>query len=216
MLSLKKLLSLAKVEKYMTASSRLLNYQQGQSPDPKTREYFYYIDHQGQLFLDDAKMKNFTSCFKEKDFLVFFFKRIKENDGKYSDEFPYISPCGREKNYIRCDDTPIVFTHFIEAPTSEGKSDCLSYGGAGDRMTQVFEPENVCMLPDTGRMYHPAPEQYGGIGLIKSSLVIDLSKNFEFESGDETRPPSHFTWKGTRYTLTNVLYDKVKFRRFVA
>uniref|UniRef100_A0A9L0J3E7 Leucine rich repeat containing 24 n=1 Tax=Equus asinus TaxID=9793 RepID=A0A9L0J3E7_EQUAS len=40
-------------------------YTQGQSPEPRTREYFYYVDHQGQLFLDDSKMKNFTTCFKE-------------------------------------------------------------------------------------------------------------------------------------------------------
>ncbi|KAH1177441.1 hypothetical protein KIL84_011143 [Mauremys mutica] len=39
-------------------------YTQGQSPSPRAREYFYYIDHQGQLFLDDAKVKNFITCFK--------------------------------------------------------------------------------------------------------------------------------------------------------
>jgi len=39
-------------------------YVQGPSPEPSIREYFYYIDHRGQLFLDDARFKNFTSCFK--------------------------------------------------------------------------------------------------------------------------------------------------------
>lgn len=65
---------------------RCVSYVQGQSPSPKTREYFYYIDHQGQvglgsprvksvcftmivydliqLFLDDARVKNFITCFK--------------------------------------------------------------------------------------------------------------------------------------------------------
>lgn len=64
---------------------RSVSYIQGQSPTPKTREYFYYIDHQGQvwhlklsvilanyyfchvnlqLFLDDTKVKNFITCFK--------------------------------------------------------------------------------------------------------------------------------------------------------
>ncbi|KAK3729917.1 hypothetical protein QZH41_018073, partial [Actinostola sp. cb2023] len=41
-----------------------MSYVQGQSPSPKVREYFYYIDHQGQLFLDDTKVKNFITCFK--------------------------------------------------------------------------------------------------------------------------------------------------------
>nr|XP_026654873.1 UPF0598 protein C8orf82 homolog [Zonotrichia albicollis] len=41
-----------------------LRYQQGQRPEPGIREYFYYVDHQGQLFLDDTKVKNFVTCFK--------------------------------------------------------------------------------------------------------------------------------------------------------
>ena len=66
--------------------------------------------------MDDAKMKNFTSCFKEKQFLKFFFTRLKVNDtGRFSKEFPYYSPCGRERNYIRCDDLPIVFTNVLKA-----------------------------------------------------------------------------------------------------
>uniref|UniRef100_A0AAA9SL85 Chromosome 14 C8orf82 homolog n=2 Tax=Bos TaxID=9903 RepID=A0AAA9SL85_BOVIN len=44
-----------------------VSYTQGQSPEPRTREYFYYVDHQGQLFLDDSRMKNFTTCFKGTD-----------------------------------------------------------------------------------------------------------------------------------------------------
>ena len=46
----------------------------------------------------------------EKKFLEFFFKRLKLNDsGSYAAAFPYLSPCGREKNYIRCDDLPVVY-----------------------------------------------------------------------------------------------------------
>lgn len=26
-----------------------VSYTQGQSPEPRTREYFYYVDHQGQV-----------------------------------------------------------------------------------------------------------------------------------------------------------------------
>lgn len=129
------------------------------------------------------------------------------------DEFPFISPCGREHNYVRCNDTPIVYTHIIQGSSSA--SDLLSFGGAGDRLTVKFEPENLCMLPQTGRVYHPASEQYGKIGLIKSALAIELSKNFEFASGDESQPPSHFTWKDRRYELTNVLFDVVKHRTCV-
>ncbi|XP_024866582.1 UPF0598 protein C8orf82 homolog isoform X2 [Kryptolebias marmoratus] len=46
------------------SSTRAVTYIQGQSPEPRIREYFYYMDHQGQLFLDDTKMKNFVTCLK--------------------------------------------------------------------------------------------------------------------------------------------------------
>lgn len=57
------------------------------------------------------------SLFTEKKFLVFFFQRLRRNEtGRYEDEFPFVSPCGRERNFIRCDDTPIVYTHVVSSP----------------------------------------------------------------------------------------------------
>jgi len=42
-------------------------------------------------------MKNFTSCFKDKHFLRFFFKRVSKNElGRYDGEFPFVSHCGPE------------------------------------------------------------------------------------------------------------------------
>ncbi|XP_078541648.1 UPF0598 protein C8orf82 homolog [Lissotriton helveticus] len=184
-------------------SSRPLTYVQGQSPEPRIREYFYYIDHQGQLFLDDAKVKNFITCFKEKQFLVFFFKQVKKNQsGRYEQEFPYISPCGRERNFIRCDDLPIVFTQLLrdEGPDEER----LSFCGGGDRLTVKFEPEKLVMLPENGRVYHPAPEKTGGVGLVKSGLAFELSSFFEYREGPGS-PPTHFQWNSRCYNLTNEL-----------
>lgn len=164
--------------------NRLVHYVQGQSPEPGIREYFYYIDHQAQLFLDDAKMKNFTSCYKEQDFLVFFFKRLRFNDtDRYRDDFPYLSLCGKERNFLRCDDTPLVFTHIVHSPKA-GEPDRLAYNGAGDRLTVPFEPEKMCMFPKSGpksgRLYHPAPKKVGGVGLIRSVLALELSTKFMF------------------------------------
>lgn len=58
------------------------------------------------------------------------------------------------------------------------------------------------MNPITGRVYHPAWENVGGIGLIRSKLAIELSRNFGFQNGDNN-PPSHFIWKGKKLTLNN-------------
>lgn len=63
-----------------------------------------------------------------------------------------------------------------------------------------FEPNKVYMSPDSGRVYHPAEEQYGNIGLIRSKMAIEFSKHFEFELGEQ-KPPTHFTWNNTRYKL---------------
>ncbi|XP_030627766.1 UPF0598 protein C8orf82 homolog [Chanos chanos] len=179
-------------------------YTQGQSPEPRIREYFYYIDHQGQLFLDDTKMKNFVTCFKDKQFLVFFFSRLRANrTGRYQQDFPFLSLCGRERNFLRCDDQPIVFTHLLSELGSEER---LSYCGGGVKLSVAFQPEALFMHPLTGRVYHPGPESGGGVGLVRSALAIDLSPNFEYPSGrDHNDPPSHFTWAGHRYTLTNEL-----------
>ncbi|KAK9510596.1 hypothetical protein O3M35_005342 [Rhynocoris fuscipes] len=180
-------------------------YVQGQSPEKNIREYFYYIDHQGMLFLDDSKMKNFTSCFKDKQFLVFFFKRIRPNETKrYVKEFPFISLCGRERNYIRCDDVPLVYSHVIE----KDGNDMFCYGNAGDLMFNRFEPEKIFMNPDTGRVYHPCDARFGSIGLVKSKLAIEFSKLFTFENG-ENNPPTKFKWKNKIYDLDTAWFMNI-------
>ncbi|XP_030046101.1 UPF0598 protein C8orf82 homolog [Microcaecilia unicolor] len=188
---------------------RPLSYEQGQSPEPSIREYFYYIDHQGQLFLDDARVKNFITCFKEKQFLVFFFKQIRKNQtGRYEEEFPYVSPCGRERNFIRCDDRPIVFTHLLQDPSSN--SELLSYCGGAEKLTVKFEPEKLVMFRDNGRVYHPAPEKTGGVGLVKSALAFELSPCFEYAAGPDSSPPTHFRWNNKRYSLTNEIVQFIE------
>nr|XP_020671008.1 UPF0598 protein C8orf82 homolog [Pogona vitticeps] len=182
-------------------------YQQGQSPSPRTREYFYYVDHQGQLFLDDAKVKNFITCFKEKQFLVFFFKQLTMNrSGRYEDSFPYLSPCGREHNYVRCDDRPVVFTHLLRGTSGE---ELLSYCGGAERLVVPFQPEKLLMLPENGRVYHPGPEKAGGVGLVKSALAFELSPGFQYDRG-AGQPPTHFHWQNQRHALTNELLPFIR------
>ncbi|CAB0015348.1 unnamed protein product [Nesidiocoris tenuis] len=159
------------------------------------------------LFLDDSKMKNFTSCFKDKEFLVFFFKRIRPNETDRYVEFPYISLCGRERNYIRCDDTPLVFTHV--RPAENGPGDIFCYGHAGDLMHLPFEPDKLFMCPTTGRVYHPCEERFGSVGLVMSKLAIEISPRFSFENG-ENRPPTKFQWKDKLHNLDNQWYFKYR------
>lgn len=54
----------------------------------------------------------------------------------------------------------------------------------------------------TGRVYHPAGQNYGNIGLIRSKLAIELSRNFEFGNGED-QSPTHFFWNGVKHELDN-------------
>ncbi|XP_014811585.1 PREDICTED: UPF0598 protein C8orf82 homolog [Calidris pugnax] len=171
-----------------------------------------------QLFLDDTKVKNFITCFKDVAFLSFFFKRLEPNrSGRYEEEFPFLSPCGGERNFLRCEDRPIVFTHLLTPPnppqTTPPNSGShgghppkwlLSYCGGGHRLVVPFQPQSLVMLPENGRLYHPAPAKTGGVGLVRSALALEWSPNFEF-GGGPTQPPTHFLWEGQRYRLTEEL-----------
>ena len=65
------------------------------------------------------------------------------------------------------------------------------------------------MLPGSGRVYHTAPPKAGGVGLVKSSLAIELSRHFGYEGGSdpETSAPTSFNWRGHTHTLDNTVLE---------
>nr|XP_028591835.1 UPF0598 protein C8orf82 homolog isoform X1 [Podarcis muralis] len=143
----------------------------------------------------------------DKQFLVFFFKQLKLNQsGRYEAAFPYLSPCGREQNFVRCDDRPIVFTHLLQGASGE---ELLSYCGGADKLAVPFQPEKLLMLPENGRVYHPGPEKAGGVGLVKSALAFELSSCFDYEQGPG-QAPTHFRWRDRRHALTNELLPFIR------
>uniref|UniRef100_A0A8C0YMP3 Uncharacterized protein n=1 Tax=Cyprinus carpio carpio TaxID=630221 RepID=A0A8C0YMP3_CYPCA len=165
-------------------SRHVSSYTQGQSPEARIRQYFYCIDHQGQLFLDDTKVKNFVTCFKDQHLLVFFFNRLKVNrSGRYEQDCPFLSLCRRERNFLRCEDQPVVFTHLL---SEAGHEESLSYCGGGAKLTAPFCPVSLFMHPVSSRVYHPGAERGGGVGLVRSALSIELSVHFEYAAGQES------------------------------
>ncbi|XP_039555363.1 UPF0598 protein C8orf82 homolog, partial [Passer montanus] len=131
-------------------------------------------------------------------FLSFFFRRLQRNrSGRYEAQFPFVSRCGRERNFLRCSDLAVVFTAILP-----GGGECrLSYCGGGAELTVPFRPGALAVLPENGRLYHPAPERVGGVGLVRSALAQELSSGFRFEDGPQ-KPPTHFWWEGTEYRLS--------------
>ena len=79
----------------------------------------------------------------------------------------------------------------------------LSYCGAGDRLLYPFQPQKLYMATDSGRVYHEGPEKVGGVGLVKSSLAIELSGFFTYGDKQNGRDPVGFDWRGTHYELDN-------------
>ncbi|EGD75175.1 hypothetical protein PTSG_12491 [Salpingoeca rosetta] len=211
------------------ASSRVnrssLNYTQGQTVKGR-REYFYYIDHNGFLFLDDSMMKNFTSCLKDKPFLDFFFKRVEPNTtGRYEEEFPFLSRCGREFNFLRCDDTPLVYHTLLpphgslvsdkdqldqyiksaeQGDANPGSSETATgTGQASDEPWELVYAGNLrrpfepdkLCMTETARLYHPSPDGKE-LYLVASPLAIKLSRRMVFGS-DATL----FSWQGNTYNI---------------
>lgn len=163
----------------------------------KTREYFYYINHEGMLFLDDSRAKNFTSAYKDIEFLNFFYKQLRLNKtGRFEELFPYISLCGLERNFLRCDDQPIVFTEFQDNGTT------LRIGQSS--RTYPFEPASLSMLKN-GRLYHKAP--FGEYGLVMSKTADKLFPLFTF---DDYAYPVDFFWCGKKHILTNEIRRNVE------
>ena len=132
-------------------------------------------------------------------FLHFFFTRLRANtsdDRPYCSTFPYVSLCGRERNFIRCADVPFVLTRFLD---DKNLFECCHI--TSTMLAVSFEPEKLFVKPDTGRIYHPLSEKfYTGFALIKDSIAERLSSHLVYED-KEDGPPIGIEWKGKTYQL---------------
>ena len=83
-------------------------------------------------------------------------------------------------------------------------------------MTVPFRPDKLCMLPEGGRVYHTGPDQLDGVGLVKSSLAIELSRFFVYEDGaTESSSPVGFRWRGTTWTIDGSTVRKLRQLRMI-
>lgn len=92
---------------------------------------------------------------------------------------------------------------------SSDEEDRICYNHCGDLLSVPFEPSKICMIPSTGRIYHPAKEKVGGFGLIadKLSILWTQEKRFLFQNEDD--PPTEFIWEDKKVKLTNELQNKI-------
>ncbi len=112
--------------------------------------------------------------------------------------FPYVSLCGRERNFVRCADVPFVLTRFSD---DNDVFECCHIPST--TLSIRFEPEKLYVKPDTGRIYHPLSEKfYTGIALIKDAIAEQLSSHLIYDDKADGLPIS-IEWKGKIYKLEN-------------
>lgn len=151
-----------------------------------TRKYFYYLDMKGKLFLEETKFKNYTTCFKDVNFLNFFFKHLQSNPfHEFRDKYPFMSKCMGEFNFLYSEDTPIVYFDL--------KNENLIYGG---NLQHNFEPLKLALNKSNYRIYYPA--KFGSYGLLTSDLMFQL--NIQIDD-DEAK----FIYKDKEYEINHFI-----------
>jgi len=170
------------------------------------RVYFYQVDLRGRLFLDSPNLlrRNDATCLKSKEFLDFFFKRVKrcpivpehieelknpnwrEALSLFSQEYPWMSPCGKELNLLKADDTPIVFKDLIK----QSHAEFLLYGGS---LLEPFDPARIFVGAETERIYYRRENREHC--LIHADLAQRLSKGFAPDAS------GWWEWNSIRYEL---------------
>jgi hypothetical protein len=127
-------------------------------------------------------------------------------------DYPFVSPCGRELNFIRpAAFTPVVFHSMLSrsAEDNEGSRKYLVFAG---NLEESFSPANLAISERSGRLYHrfqstalnpprpstsaprtvsSAPAAYG---LIRSSVAVTLSDRMERVEDDQ---PLHAHTQGS-------------------
>jgi hypothetical protein len=135
--------------------------------------------------IEETLPKNIATSIKDEKFLNFFFSRIqrvRDVDREFlalegaEKDYPYVSLCGKEVNFIRPAATPIVFHSLV--------GDDLHFGG---NLIRPFDASYLAVSLKTGRLYHkigkdnkvvcPEKPTQDEFGLIRSSVAVTLSEH---------------------------------------
>lgn len=118
-------------------------------------EYFFDIDQHGTVHHEGDEVT-------DSSFLDVLFRQMRRNPTGKHEDYPYFSPCERDRNFIRATDTPVVFQRLTD--------NHLEYGGS---LTFPFSAAELRFSED-GILYHRSP--IGDFGRIAPAAVMKLAE----------------------------------------
>eukprot|EP00934_Nitzschia_sp_Nitz4_P001088 Nitzschia sp. Nitz4//scaffold401_size10831//1277//2211//NITZ4_009056-RA/size10831-snap-gene-0.21-mRNA-1//1//CDS//3329551063//1088//frame0 len=179
------------------------------------RRYFYNVDLQGRLFLEETLPKNIATSIKDDKFLNFFFSRVQHcrpKDEEFLDsegilqDYPYVSLCGKEINFIRPAATPIVFHSFT--PDQQN----LCYGGT---LMKPFDSKQLFLSSKSGRLYHKLgndadagdgdndkktkPRKTPSFALVRSAVAVAIAEHIQPSLDDSD--DLHYVTQDTNHAI---------------
>ncbi len=156
--------------------------------------------------------------------MEFFFKhlRVNKQENRHAKEFPFVSFCGIERNYLKCDDLPFVITKLDE------RNDLVQINNINSAHWLFnFDPKDLFHDQVTGRLYYLFENKQiikeieetketrkrfdhfdklpCKIALVKSDLSIYLMEKTHF---NEDTNAIRFIYKGKSYELNNNTFSK--------
>ncbi|EKG07416.1 hypothetical protein TCSYLVIO_001452 [Trypanosoma cruzi] len=195
---------------------------------------FHVFDIKG--LVEHTRMPSGPTYLRDRSFLDFFYRRLQHNsleecvadgvmckngtdvmcldDGtclapqEFLRHFPYVSLCGVERNFVKVQDSPVVFTDYEFIRKEEQLSGVLLFAGS---LQEPFQPAALTVTRE-GKLFHPITTlkrlQRGtsiaeNKGLVGAQVSLKLGFDFVCEELDNDGQYV-ISWGGKRHFIPYV------------
>lgn len=203
------------ITKDIVSRRPIIQSQEFYDKEGKKRNYFYSLDSRGRVFLANTKHRNYATSYKDRHFLNLLYRNLRlNNTGEFLD-YPYYSLCGKEKNFLCCDDplAAVVFDSLQVAEESnndttttirkdDSEQSAVNYHLLiqNTNIKEQFDPSKLAI--GTDRLYHPITSlkhMKGCKALLHPTIAEQLSLKLSFENNNVV-----FNWENSIYTVEQI------------